>query len=240
MIRAVAFAFTLLAFGALLGATRGEASSAQATRLFGSVGPGFGISLRDAQGNAVTSIAPGTYEIEVQDLSDMHTFHLRGPGVDQRTQVESTGTVTWTVTFENGAYTFFCDVHPLDMRGDFTSGAVPAPQPQPPPPRPAPAPNAITPRTGVRLTSGPAEVIRLRTAAGRAVRAMRRGTYTVVVRDRSRLHNAHIVAPGFNRRTTVNFVGTQRWRVRLARVGTLRFLCDVHPTTMRGTARIVR
>jgi plastocyanin len=68
---------------------------------------------------------------------------------------------------------------------------------------------------------------------------MRRGTYNIQVRDRSRLHNAHIVAPGYNRRTTVNFVGTQRWRVRLARVGTFRFLCDVHPSTMRGTIRVV-
>jgi plastocyanin len=240
VIRAAVLVASLLVLAALLGATRGQAGQAQAQRLTGTVGPGFSITLRDAQGNAVTRVDPGTYEIEVRDLSDMHSFHLRGPGVDERTQPESTGTVTWTVTFQDGTYTFFCDVHPQDMRGTFVSGNAPAPQP-PPPRNPANPPGTITARTGVRLTSGPSDVITLRTAAGRAVKAMRRGTYRVVVRDRSRLHNAHIVAPGFNRRTAVNFVGTQRWRVRLARVGTLRFLCDVHASTgMRGTARIVR
>jgi plastocyanin len=240
VIRAAAFAACLLVLAALLGAADGEAVQAQNGKLFGSVGPGFSITLRDAQGNTVTRVDPGTYEIEVRDLSDMHTFHLRGPGVDERTQVESTGTVTWTVTFQDGNYTFFCDVHPQDMRGDFVSGNPPTQPPPPPNPPSNPPPGTITPSTRVQLTSGPSERITFRTTAGRAARSMRRGTYTVVVRDRSRLHNAHIVAPGYNRRTTVNFVGTQSWRVRLGRVGTLRFLCDVHPSTMRGTARIVR
>ena len=57
---------------------------------------------------------------------------------------------------------------------------------------------------------------------------MKVGTYTLTVRDRSRFHNAHVVGPGYNRKTTLAFVGTQRWKVRLARAGTLRFLCDPH------------
>ena len=61
---------------------------------------------------------------------------------------------------------------------------------------------------------------------------MKTGTYTVTVRDRSTMHNAHIVAPGFNRKTTVPFVGTQSWKVKLAKVGTLRFLCDPHASSM--------
>lgn len=239
MIRAAALAVTLLALAALLGATRGQAGQAQNPKLFGSVGPGFSITLRDAQGNSVTSVDPGTYDIEVRDLADMHTFHLRGPGVDERTQVEATGTVTWTVTFQNGTYTFFCDVHPLDMRGTFTSGSAPAPGPGP-----SPGPSPQPPQPGItrlQLTSGPGNSIRLRTASGRAVRTMKRGTYRFVVRDRSRLHNAHVVAPRYNRRTTVPFVGSQTWRVALARAGTLRFLCDVHASVgMRGSARIVR
>lgn len=234
MIRAAALAVCLLVLAALLGATRGQAGQAQNTKLFGSVGPGFSITLRDAQGNAVTRVEPGTYDIEVRDLADLHTFHLRGPGVDERTQVEFTGTVNWTVTFQNGEYTFLCDVHPLDMRGTFVSGNAPAPGPSPGP----------SPQHGVtrlQLTSGPGNSIRLRTASGRAVRTMKRGTYRFVVRDRSRLHNAHVVAPGYNRRTTVPFVGSQTWRVPLARTGTLRFLCDVHASIgMRGSARITR
>jgi hypothetical protein len=99
----------------------------------------------------------------------------------------------------------------------------------------------VTPRTRLVLTSGPSFTIGLRTAAGKRVRSMRVGTYTMVVRDRSRLHNARVIAPGYRRATTVPFVGQQRWRVRLARPGTLRFLCDPHASTgMRGSARIVR
>ena len=232
MIRVAAFAVVLLALAALLGATRGEAGSSQGTRLVGSVGPGFGISLRDAQGNAVTKVDPGTYEIEVTDLATEHTFHLRGPGVDQRTEVDFTGTVTWTVTFQDGSYSFFCDVHPTQMRGTFTSGNAPAP---PPPPS-----NVVTPRTRIVLTSGPAQRITLRTAAGKVVKNMRRGTYTMTVRDRGSIHNAHVVAPGFNRRTAVLFRGTSTWKVALRRSGTLRFLCDPHAREgMRGSAKIV-
>jgi len=80
----------------------------------------------------------------------------------------------------------------------------------------------------------------LKTAAGASVEKLKRGTYTMTVRDRSRIHNAHVVAPGFTRQTTLPFVGTQTWRMKLAKVGTLRFYCDSHRLTgMRGSAKIV-
>ncbi|HXG77106.1 MAG TPA: hypothetical protein VNJ53_11085 [Gaiellaceae bacterium] len=220
-----------VALAALLGAADGAAVRAQVPKLVGSVGPDFVIGLRDAQGNRVTQLDPGTYEIEVRDASDFHSFHLRGPGVDERTQVEFTGTVTWTVTFREGRYTYQCDPHP-GLAGSFTVGT---------PPAPAPAPGVVTPKTRLVLTSGPSEVITLRTAAGKNVTRLTTGTYSVTVRDRSRSHDARLRAPGYDRATTVPFVGTQRWRVRLARTGTLRFLCDPHAADgMRGSARIVR
>ena len=50
----------------------------------------------------------------------------------------------------------------------------------------------------------------------------------------------HLVAPGYNRKTTLPFVGTQTWRVTLARAGMLRYLCDPHAILgMRGSAKIV-
>jgi plastocyanin len=49
-----------------------------------------------------------------------------------------------------------------------------------------------------------------------------------------------VVAPGFNRATKVAFVGTQKWKMKLAKPGTLRFLCDPHASSMRGTAKVVR
>ena len=236
MIRAATLAVAAFAVASLLGAADGAAGQAQNPKLVGSVGPGFSITLRDAQGNAVTRVEPGTYDIEVRDLADLHTFHLRGPGVDERTEVEFTGTVNWTVTFQNGEYVFFCDVHPQDMRGTLVSGTPPA---QPPPPAPPPA---VTARTKLVVTAGPQDVITLRTAAGKAVKQMKLGTYRVTVRDRGRDHNVHITAPGYNRRTQpLSFRGTQTWAVKLARTGTFRFLCDPHAALgMRGSAKIVR
>jgi plastocyanin len=102
-------------------------------------------------------------------------------------------------------------------------------------------PKPITAKTKLVLTSGPSQVITFKTAAGKAVKTMKLGTYTVTVRDRGLDHNAHIVAPGYNRKTTLSFRGTQTWKVALKRAGTLRFLCDPHAAFgMRGTAKIVR
>jgi plastocyanin len=99
----------------------------------------------------------------------------------------------------------------------------------------------VTAKTRLVLTSGPGFVITLKTPKGKAVKTMKRGTYTMVVRDRGPTHNAHVVAPGFNRKTSpLTYTGSQTWRVRLARTGTLRFLCDPHARQgMRGSAKIV-
>ena len=51
------------------------------------------------QGGApVTHLAPGTYTIEVHDLTQNHNFHLSGPGVDETTGISAEETPTWTVT----------------------------------------------------------------------------------------------------------------------------------------------
>lgn len=205
----------------------------QNAKLVATVGPGFTIVLRDASGARVTKLDPGTYDIEVEDLSDEHNFHLTGPGVNRTTDVVETGRFSWTVTFTNGAYRYICDPHVGSMSGSFIVGTGIAP----PPPRPSP----VTAKTRLQLTSGPGFAISLRTAAGRAVATLRTGTYTVVVRDRSRAHNAHLVAPGYNRATKpLRYTGTQTWKVKLARTGTLRFLCDPHASRMKGSAKIVR
>jgi plastocyanin len=221
----------VLATAALFLAAGGAARSTQETKLVGTVGPEFSISLVDAQGNDVSKLDPGTYVVQVKDLSDFHNFHLRGPGVNEATTVGSTGEVTWTVTFTDGTYTFLCDAHPTSMVGRFTVGTPPS---SPPPPV------ATTPKKLV-LTSGPGYTITLKTAAGKAVKSLKLGTYKVVVRDRSSFHDAHIVAPGFDRSTTVPFVGTKTWKMKLAKTGTLRFLCDPHARQgMRGSARVTR
>jgi plastocyanin len=87
------------------------------------VGPGYSISLTQ-NGTKVTHLAPGTYTIDVNDQGDIHNFDLFGPGVKESTGVDTTGTTTWTVTFADGTYNYFCDAHPATMKGSFTVGAV--------------------------------------------------------------------------------------------------------------------
>jgi plastocyanin len=94
-------------------------TTASGDTLTASVGPGFEISLTDASGNDVSSLAAGTYTIEVDDQSDIHNFHLTGTGVDEDSGVSETGTSTWEVTFEAGSYHFQCDPHASTMNGDF-------------------------------------------------------------------------------------------------------------------------
>ncbi len=62
---------------------------------------------------------PGRYTINVDDQSDIHNFHLSGPGVDEATEVGTTGMTTWDVTLEAGSYHFQCDPHSSQMNGDF-------------------------------------------------------------------------------------------------------------------------
>jgi plastocyanin len=200
-------------------------------KLNGTVGPGFEIALVNAQGVRVTQLDPGPYEIEIQDVSAEHNFHLSGPSVDMRTEVEFEGTVTWKVTLVEGRYNFLCNPHASIMRGAFIVGNPP-PLPPPPPPPPPPAP-----QTRANGTVGPGYTISLRTPAGARVQALRAGQARITVRDRSRIHNFHLVGPGMSRKTSVPFVGSRTWQVRIRAGATYRFLCDPHARLMRGTFR---
>src|SRR6266480_718777 len=88
------------------------------------VGPdsGFSIGLKDANGQTVTQLDPGTYDISVNDQGTIHNFHLSGPGVGKATDLEGTGTTAWTVTFVDGQYSYQCDAHPNVMHGSFRVG----------------------------------------------------------------------------------------------------------------------
>jgi plastocyanin len=81
--------------------------------LSGTVGPGFEIS------GPSGPVAPGSYELTVEDLSSAHNFHLTGPGVDVATTVSGEGTETFTVELEPGTYEFVCDPHASSMNGSF-------------------------------------------------------------------------------------------------------------------------
>src|SRR6266536_4448559 len=64
----------------------------------------FTISLRDASGSPVTHLDPGTYDVEVHDLSQEHNFHLHGPGVNRATAVDDLEEAVWTVTLTDAKY----------------------------------------------------------------------------------------------------------------------------------------
>lgn len=86
-----------------------------ATKLIGTVGPGFSISLTDSKGKPVQTLKAGRYAITVRDRSTSHNFRL----VEAReaTTVRFVGTVKWNVTLKKGTLTFFCDPHRGSMRG---------------------------------------------------------------------------------------------------------------------------
>lgn len=116
-------------------------------QLIGTVGPGYSIELEDSAGNPVTSLAPGTYDIVVHDLSTLHNFHLTGPGVNRATEVADEGDVTWEdiVLQASSTYDFVCDPHSTTMKGSFTTGTPPQPPPPPGPPPPGPPPPPAPP-----------------------------------------------------------------------------------------------
>lgn len=201
------------------------------TKLIAEVGlnDSFQISLRTAAGAAVTDIPAGAYDIEIRDHSDLHNFHLTGPGgVNVSTDVAFVGTRTVQVTLQDKArYTFLCDAHPTSMRGTFTTGGGP---PVSPPPPPRPRVKTLT------ATVGPGRTISLRSGTSRVSR-LKAGRYRIVVRDRSSAHNFHLRGPGVNKRTAVGFKGTATWTVTLRR-GRYRFVCDPHAAVMKGSFRV--
>ena len=93
-------------------------ASAATTTLNGVVGPGFTITLKKG-GKKVASLKAGKVKIVIKDLSNIHNFHLTGPGLNKKTGVGAKGTFTWTVTLKKGTYKFVCDPHASIMKGSF-------------------------------------------------------------------------------------------------------------------------
>jgi hypothetical protein len=188
--------------------------AAKATALSGTVGPAFSIALRDANGVKVTHLDPGAYTITINDQSDLHNFHLKGPGVNKATSVEGVGETTWDVTFVDGLYTYNCDAHP-NLKGSFRVGNAP-----PPPAR-------------LNGRVGPKKTISLKNASGRIVKVIPKGTYKIVVKDATKTDNFHLKGPGVNKRTTVKFKGTKSWTLKLGE-GSYTYRSDAHPKLRRG------
>jgi plastocyanin len=103
------------------GTTTSEGGGSASATLKGETGPGFTIEVSQ-NGTDAETVKAGTYTLEVEDKSDMHNFHLIGPGVDEEvTEVPFVGEKSVTVTLEPGTYTYQCDPHAANgMKGTFT------------------------------------------------------------------------------------------------------------------------
>jgi hypothetical protein len=64
------------------------------------------------------------------------------------------------------------------------------------------------------------------------------GKYTLVVSDKSSIHNFHLKGPGVNVATSVPATGSKTFKVTLKK-GKYTFLCDPHPTSMVGKFTIM-
>jgi hypothetical protein len=99
------------------------ASAATAvTDLFGVIGPGAELSLKQRLTIGITpvsSIRRGAYTIVVRDRSRADNFHLTGPGVDKATSKAFVGNRTWSLRLRTGIYTFRSDAHPLRLKKTF-------------------------------------------------------------------------------------------------------------------------
>ena len=199
-------------------------ASAQSPTLFGTVGPGFSIRFADGSGNPVRNLDPGTYTIRIEDKADIHNFHLTGPGVDQATEIEETGTVTWTVTLVAGKYHYQCDPHASTIRGDFTVGR-PAVTPPPPATKPVQLSAVVGPAARIAVTR-----------LGALVKTLPAGPVVLVVSDRSAKDNFHLSGPGVNRATTKAGRATATWKLTL-RAGLYTYRSDA-TRTLRGTFRV--
>ena len=95
-------------------------SQAALPKLMGTVGPGFTITLTKL-GKKVITLKAGTYSITVADKSNIHNFHLRGPGGVNKeiTAIGFVGTKTVIVKLVKGTYTYICDPHFTSMKGSF-------------------------------------------------------------------------------------------------------------------------
>ena len=86
-------------------------------------------------------------------------------------------------------------------------------------------------------TSADAFVIALTDSTGAKVTHLDPGAYTISVHDYATLHNFHLTGPGVDKSTDVETTANTTWDVTVTD-GMYRFLCDAHPTSMRGTLTV--
>ena len=83
-------------------------------------------------------------------------------------------------------------------------------------------------------TVGPGFTIAL-ASKGKPVKALKAGSFTITVNDKSSIHNFHLTGPGLNKViTSVSGTGTKSLTLTLKK-GTYKFVCDPHASSMHGS-----
>lgn len=87
---------------------------------------------------------------------------------------------------------------------------------------------------------GPSFTISLKSPAGKRVKALAAGKYTITVSDKSSSHNFHLIGPGVNKKITkVGFVGKKTVVLTLP-PGKYRYQCDPHHDFMHGSFTVTK
>jgi hypothetical protein len=102
------------------------------------------ISLTRADGGPLGGIAPGAYEVRVDDESANESFRLFGPGVSEATSDEFQGEASWSVALRPGkTYRFQSDASTDQLKGELATGEAYA----------EPGTKGVTALNGAGLTS---------------------------------------------------------------------------------------
>ena len=76
--------------------------------------------------------------------------------------------------------------------------------------------------------------------AGKKVKMLKAGKYTIKVEDKASIHNFHLIGRGVNKLTSVEFVGKKTWTVTL-KPGKYTFQCDPHAANgMMGSFKVTK
>lgn len=86
---------------------------------------------------------------------------------------------------------------------------------------------------------GPGAVLTFKDKAGKPVRVVKPGKYTITVQDRSKTQNFHLVGPGLNVKTSIKGRSSSGWAVVLKQ-GSFRYYSDGSPSKLKGSFRVAR
>ena len=76
--------------------------------------------------------------------------------------------------------------------------------------------------------------------AGKDVKTLKAGKYTIKVEDKASIHNFHLFGPGVNKKTGVGFKGETTWTIKL-KPGKYTYQCDPHVFSgMKGSFKVTR